>query len=154
MEFGHNIDLQSTLLYGCGLKPSVLRDRDCIINYHHNLAEAKCMDTGYYYDYRNDFIQGYFRTAGLLAIYIAHLMKAKNIYVAGMDGYTLNYNGNQHCYGTGYTDDADILTETQKDYEVYSTLYKFQLLGIPFHIITPTVFKQFYNKEFLSDENS
>jgi ubiquinone/menaquinone biosynthesis C-methylase UbiE len=102
-------------------------------------------------DYRDGKIYGNFRTAGCLAIMIAHLLGAENIYVVGMDGFTLHGrdeieegNKNQHCYGKGYTDDATWEQCVEKDRIVYENLNEIDNFGVKFKIITPTKFEKFY----------
>lgn len=88
------------------------------------------------------FINGNFRTAGSLAIMMAYKWNKNNkIFIAGMDGYT--YNSNKvHCYGIGFTDRRN---EAQnKDDIVQKTLDSIHSFGVNFKIITPTVFKDYY----------
>lgn len=100
-------------------------------------------------------IKGRFRTAGVLAIAIAHLMEAKNIWICGMDGYTLHNKAElisgqhtQHCYGQGYTDDADWKGGLQKDDRVEQTLNELSR-QVKFKIITPTKFNLYYDSSVL-----
>lgn len=83
------------------------------------------------------------RTAGVRAIQYAHDKGFNEIYVVGMDGYTLLYDGCQHCYGEGLTDNNDMKTEKEKDAIVYSQLRRMWSEGIKFEILTPTVFVEF-----------
>tara|TARA_B100000614_G_scaffold262915_1_gene301203 strand:- start:25933 stop:26580 length:648 start_codon:yes stop_codon:yes gene_type:complete len=99
---------------------------------------------------REDHIKGRFRTAGVLAIAIAHLMEAENIWVAGMDGYTLHAHDDvqsgkatQHCYGTGHTDDVSWEDGAAKDAAVQSCLDNLSKY-VSFKIITPTKFENHY----------
>jgi len=107
--------------------------------------------------YDNKFIdgrvQGRFRTAGCLAIYLAHLMGAKEINIVGMDGFTLHNRAellrghkSHHCYGMGYTDDAEWEQCKEKDEIVYKSL-KDLFKQVRFKILTPTVFSEFYSNE-------
>jgi len=95
-------------------------------------------------------LRGGFRTAGVLAIAIAYLMEGKQIWVVGMDGYTLQpksrlirHKRSQHCYGSGFTDDASWEKCLEKDRVVsqeLDCLSKF----VAFEILTPTKFKKHY----------
>lgn len=96
-------------------------------------------------------IHGTFRTAGALAIAVASLMGAKSIYVVGMDGFTLHTKDSllskqhsQHCYGVGYTDDANWKKCVRKDKEVQKNLACIAAAGIRFSILTPTKFTDFH----------
>lgn len=107
-------------------------------------------------DYKNGVIYGFFRTAGVLAIMLAHVMKSKNIYVAGMDGFTLysrkeieKGKQNQHVYGKGFTDNASWEDCVKKDEMVDEALHNLAGFGVRFEIITPTKFKDFYNSNVL-----
>ena len=86
-----------------------------------------------------------YRTAGCRAIQYAYDHGADNIYVAGMDGYTLCYGGDQHCWGFGNTDSDDGEYEAEKDAIIYNCLRGLKSSGIIFEIITPTVYNEFYN---------
>ena len=99
----------------------------------------------------------YFRTAGCLAIVIAHLFGASDIYVVGMDGYTLHgrdelesQSSNQHCYGKGHTDDSTWEQCVEKDRLVYENLNAIAAFGAKFKIITPTKFEDFCDDTILS----
>jgi len=102
--------------------------------------------------YDDDTISGKFRTCGVLAIMVAHIMGAKEITVVGMDGYTLypkdsleHGEHSQHCYGSGYTDDADWNKCLRKDMQVYKELHALRRYGVDLKIVTPTIFKDFYD---------
>lgn len=107
-------------------------------------------------NYKDGIFYGEFRTCGVLSIYVAYIMGAQNIYIVGMDGYTL-YNRKQvkfgkrhhHCYGKGHTDDATWKECSRKDSMVYDNLNKLCENGIKFSIITPTKFEKYYKKFFL-----
>jgi hypothetical protein len=101
---------------------------------------------------REGKIYGYFRTAGCLSIMVAHCLGAKNIYIVGMDGYTLypkddltTMKEDHHCYGSGYTDDASWEKCLKKDELVYKCLHSIKNYGVNFSILTPTVFKDFFD---------
>jgi hypothetical protein len=141
LTFGHTIDKQSKVLFGSGLKEQNIQrvyggSYQCI----HYVDKP-----GQSISYDGKTIFGHFRTAGVLAIYLAHIMGAQNIYVIGMDGYTFNgMNGDQHCYGKGMTDSTDWQLEVDKDRLVYDILDNIQCAGVNFSIITPTVFEKHY----------
>jgi len=93
-------------------------------------------------------ITGQFRTAGVLAIVIAKILGAKEIYIAGMDGYSFT-GKNQHVYGKGKTDGTSDEKGREKDKIVYRNLKRLAKHGIEFSIVTPTVFDRFYNPGLL-----
>lgn len=130
------------------------------------------------YDKKKDKFYGNFRTAGSLAILWSHIKKASKISVVGMDGYTFypenklrekNKIQRQHCYGKGFTDafarnmSRDKLKDKKKsnefyklgikkDADVYKTLRSIKKYGVKFEILTPTVYKDFYNPKILNIE--
>jgi len=144
------INNQSKILIGSRLL------KNCDIDKH-----IKNYEIVYYTDdptekisYDGKYIRGFFRTAGCLAIYWAHLHNAKKIYVVGMDGYTLCHNGNQHCYGSGMTDftgKEDIAYEYCKDNNIYNVLRNIDKNGVKFEILTPTVYTEFHNDIILGE---
>tara|TARA_Y100000310_G_scaffold329515_1_gene399530 strand:+ start:1398 stop:2048 length:651 start_codon:yes stop_codon:yes gene_type:complete len=106
------------------------------------------------FEFKGEQIRGYFRTAGVLAIALAHIMGAKEVFIVGMDGYTLHDKRslkkekfNQHCYGAGHTDDSSWKECAEKDHIVYGRLSELQDSGIEFSILTPTVFDKFYKNK-------
>lgn len=103
-------------------------------------------------------IHGDYRTAGAVAIVVAHCMGAASILVAGMDGYTLYPReeieagkANQHCYGEGKTDDASWEECLKKDLAVQHNLDAIVEYGIAFKIITPTKFACYYDPSMLRE---
>jgi hypothetical protein len=106
-------------------------------NFAYDITIKRC------YDIVQDNTQLY-RTAGCLAIKYAHGQGADNIYVAGMDGYSLKHMGDQHCWGSGCTDSSDEEYELQKDLIIYDCLRKLKDSGVDFRIITPTMYTEFY----------
>ena len=132
MAFHHCIKPESKVVIG-----STLHDR---LNVKKYVRE---------YDIFPDDIKKY-RNAGCLAIKFADSF-ADTIYIAGMDGYTLCYKGDQHCYGKGCTDSADHKYEQSKDGEIYHCL---QEIDIDFTIITPTVYERFYDKAILATDTA
>jgi len=122
------------------------------------------------YDKKQNKFYGVFRAVGSLAILWSHIRKASKISIVGMDGYTLyssaslsKKNVSQHCYSKGFSDrDAQAIKNRkksddqfykfciQKDDDIYRTLKGIKRYGVNFEIITPTVYKQFYNKDVLN----
>lgn len=98
---------------------------------------------------KSGLIKGSFRQAGGLALYLAHLLGAENIYYAGVDGYSQPYKGNQHCYGEGCTDSSDMTAERKKDAIIYKCLKEIKKV-VDFQIITPTIFTEFYNESIMA----
>ena len=155
-NFGNCIHPLSKVLCGVGLPES-------LISIHHNgnytqieyerkatkESSLKCI---------NGRIYGYLRTAGCLAIMVAHLLKASSIHVVGMDGFTLHKKSelndrdqNQHCYGAGHTDDYSWEDSINKDNEIYYSLRSLANYGIDFKILTDTIYSDFYHPELLSE---
>ena len=140
----------STLLIGSHVPPSVIGKwikNHVYITYLDREGESLTID--------RNWIAGYFRTAGNLAIGIAVLMGAKNIYIVGMDGFTyykeeqIEYaKKNQHCYGKGHTDDYGWQESIEKDEQIYNAL-KLLNKSIDFKILTPTIYSNFYNGNIL-----
>ena len=153
-DLGWCISPSSKMMFGCGMPIKLIRKHhqgDYItVDYTKKGADKV--------DYRDGKIYGNFRTAGSLAIMIAHLLGAENIYVVGMDGYTLHSQEelkkskkNQHFYGKGYTDDSEWEKCLEKDNHVYAMLKKLESYGIAFKILTPTKFDRYYEELFLAD---
>jgi hypothetical protein len=146
--FGKNIHNNSTILLGSNISlkviNNVIEDRDYVML---ERVDREGVDI----EYRDGIIYGYFRTAGCLSVMLAYLLGASEIYIAGMDGYTL-YNvediisgkESQHCYGKGHTDTASWQTCVKKDRIIGDVLQNIQDYGINFKIITPTKYKKFY----------
>jgi len=84
------------------------------------------------------------RTAGIRAIQYANDNNHGTIDVVGMDGYSLKYNGNQHCYGVGSTDTDNKEYCKTKDKVMCANMLRMKKEGVKFRILTPTVFKKFY----------
>ena len=110
-----------------------------VLDYRDSVKEA--------YGYSRGCVTGQFRTAGNLAIWLAHLSGYSTIEIAGMDGYMLKYGGNQHCYGAGNTDSDDNEYEKEKDALIYRILNMMHIHCV-FSIITPTIYKCFYEDVF------
>ncbi len=152
-DFGSCIDSEkSKLMFGAGLPEKVIKKHfrgDYIIVDYLDKEDTSV-------NYENGVISGCFRTAGCLAIFIAHLFGAAEIYIVGMDGYTLHgrgeiESGNQshHVYGRGFTDDTTWEKCLEKDRFVYENLRALDAYGIKFKIITPTKFEKFYSNMIL-----
>ena len=127
------------------------------------------------YNKKTKEFHGVFRTIGTLAILWSYIKKASKISVVGMDGYTFysedelrekNKEERQHCYGKGFTDafarnmSRDKLKNknkshefyklaVKKDRDVYRTLRSIKKYGVEFEILTPTVYKDFYDSDVL-----
>jgi len=147
-DFGMHINSQSTLMFGSRMPKKLIKKHfkgDYIsVDYDGSAGDPVRYEGGRIY--------GNFRTAGCLAIVIAHLFGASDIYVVGMDGYTLHprqelesQSSNHHCYGKGYTDDATWQQCLEKDRLVYENLNEIDAFGAKFKIITPTKFEKFYD---------
>lgn len=89
------------------------------------------------------------RNAGCRAIQYAHDQGANNIYVVGKDGFTLKYKGDQHCWGSGYTDNSDMVYAKDKDNVIYNCLRGMKNKGVNFKILTPTIYEEFYDGSVL-----
>ena len=101
------------------------------------------------YEIKADHIKGRFRTAGCLAIAVAHLMEAKTIWVVGMDGFTF-YKGKkhfQHCYGSRQHN-LSYNHGKQRDDIVKKILDKLAAI-VSFKIITPTKYSRHYDSSVL-----
>lgn len=150
--YGFGIYHSSRLLLGQGISlkviSEVIGDRPyTVINY----IERDGMPISY----KNGKITGWFRTAGVLAIFIASIMGVEEINIVGMDGYTfytekeLQDGDAQHCYGNGHTDTADYETCIKKDRQINNALLGLKKYGIKFNILTPTKYEEFYDSSRL-----
>lgn len=146
------ISKKSNLIFGSGIPEDLIRkywNGDFERVYYTNESNIPI-------SYNNGNIYGNFRTAGILAIMVAHVNKANKIDVVGMDGFTLYSKeklerkvASHHCYGSGYTDDADWEKCLGKDRLVDNGLHQLKEYGVNFSIITPTKFKDFYDSNIL-----
>ena len=116
---------------------------------------------------------GALTTTGCVAVFWAHMKKASKINIVGMDGYTLysleelkNADKTQHCYGKGFSDElafkrkvnglsdkkfkAVYKNHIRRDSDVAKTLRSMKKYKVNFEIITPTVFKKYYNPNVLN----
>ncbi len=103
--------------------------------------------------YENGIIKGYYRTSGCLAIMIAHLMGAKKIYIAGMDGFTYNFDGNVHFHKDDRNNKNNVKSKKEwlerYDKPVMKVLDNLKEYGCEFKIITPTLFEKHYDGSML-----
>jgi len=147
-NFGRFSRKKSQLLLGKGLHIKTIREVIGNIEYH--LINFTDMKPGVSLGYRKGKILGFFRTGGNLAVMIAHLMGASEVNIVGMDGHTLNpYNevksGKKphHCYEENYVPfDKDLCIK--KDQITTGVLKDLRDYGIKLRILTPTVYKDFY----------
>lgn len=122
------------------------------------------------YNKKTNIYHGVFRCVGLLALFWTYIQKAKKISVVGMDGYTLyskeylkQKKEGQQWYGKGFTDMIGNESSpkkignktkyynfaTKSDEDNYKTLISLKKYGVKFEILTPTVYKKFYNSNIL-----
>jgi len=112
--------------------------------------------------YKNGIMHGCFYDIATRAIFYAYINKASKISVIGNDGYTLykkedlkENKESQHCYGEGFTDGFTYQYCRRKDWDKYRTLkllhkYGNKEYGFGFEIITPTIYRDFYNSDILN----
>ncbi|MFW6130168.1 MAG: hypothetical protein ACOC56_03215 [Atribacterota bacterium] len=154
-DLGSCVNKKSVMMFGCGLTKEKIRKHHkrgfVRVDYEKDLSLAS--DN---IDYIKGKIYGRFRTAGVLSIMVAYIMGFKKIDIVGMDGYTLfskkeikKNNKNQHCYGSGFTDDASWEKCLEKDKMVLDDLTKIHKFGVKFRILTPTKFMKFYDGSVL-----
>jgi hypothetical protein len=147
--YGNDIMTESIILLGQNISLKIIKDiignsPYILINY---IDKPDLPIT-----YKNGKITGFFRTAGCLAIMIAHIMGASEINIVGMDGYTLyskeeleKGQQSQHWYGIGHSDTADYETCIEKDRLINIALKNIKNYGINFNILTPTKYGEFYD---------
>ena len=152
--YGINIKPCSQLLLGQNIPlkliNKVIGNRDyTLINYTDK--------EGVPINYKNGKITGFFRTCGNLSLMLAYIMGADQIYFAGIDGYSMYSKSDleagiktQHSYGVGLTDTADYETCVKKDKLIGKSLQLIKDYGIDFKIITPTIYKNLYDKTILN----
>jgi len=150
--FGKNINSKSTLLLGSNISLKVINNTIGARDY---VVLERVDREGVPVDYRNGIIYGYHRTVGCVAITVSHLLGAKEINVVGMDGHTLNSYDDvkdgrkaHHFYNEKYTPYSPEI-RIKKDEITSGVLQSLKDYGIDFNIITPTVFKKFYNGDKL-----
>ena len=151
--FGKNIKSKSTLLLGSNISIKVINNTIGTRDY---IVLERVDREGSPIDYRNGVIYGYHRTVGCVAITVSYLLGAKEINIVGMDGHTLNSyedvrSGRKahHFYDEKYVPYSPEIC-VKKDEITKSVLQNLKNYGINFNIITPTVFKKFYDGNKLS----
>lgn len=151
-EFGQHMNESSTPMFGRNISKKLIKQHYSGDYIHVDYRDEK----KYSIKYKHGVVFGYYRTAGCLAIMLAHLMGASDINVVGMDGYTLHSQEDiesgkhsQHCYGVGLTDKTSWEEGLRKDKLVNNVLKNISAAGIEFKIITNTVFKDFYDEAIL-----
>ena len=102
-----------------------------------------------------------FKNVGLVSIFWAYQAGASKISIVGMDGYTFYKKKDlksklhsQHCTGKGQTDGQTYGIGKKKDNYYRKRLkglhrYGKEKYGFEFKILTPTVFKKYYNSRIL-----
>jgi len=150
--FGKNINPKSTLLLGSNISLKVINE---VIKTKNYIVLERVDREGVSIDYKNGIIYGYHRTVGCVAITVSHLLGAKEINIVGMDGHTLNdyediKSGKKahHFYDEKYTP-YSLKICNKKDKITSGVLQSLKDYGIDFNIITPTVFKKFYDSSRL-----
>lgn len=146
--FGHEINKMSHLLLGAGIHLKTVKE--VIGPRDYTLINFTDMKPGVPLGYKNGKILGFFRTAGNLAIMIAHLMGASEVNIVGMDGHTYyDYEDvksgreTHHCYKEDYKPfEKDVCIK--KDYIVTGVLDSLRKYGIDLKILTHTVYENFY----------
>lgn len=147
-NFGKNSLKASTLLLGKGIHLKTIREVIGKRDYH--LINFTDMKPGVPLGYGKGKILGFFRTGGNLAVMIAHLMGASEVNIVGMDGHTIHSyedikSGKQphHCYDENYVPfDQELCVK--KDRITANVLRDLSNYGIKLRILTPTVYKEFY----------
>lgn len=152
------INPSSVLMLGCGITESLVKEvakSHVKINYRSSPHLTPSVVGG--------VIFGHYRTAGLLAIMVAHILNSGSgrIYVVGMDGFCLHTEKelrdgkkDQHCYGKGFTDDATYKECAEKDQLIQNGLNSLLSAGVNFSIITPTKYDNHYDSNVLGLDNN
>ena len=153
-NFGHKIR-KSNILLGSGIPLKIIKET--IGHRKYTLINFTDMKEGVPIGYRKGKILGFYRTAGNLAIMIAHLMGASEVNIVGMDGHTFhNYfevldgTKDHHCYEENYTPYSQEVCE-KKDTITTGVLTTLRDYGIDLKILTPTVYKDFYRGSSLEN---
>ena len=147
-DFGKNILPESELLLGAGIHLKTVREVIGDMDYH--LINFTDMKEGVPIGYKKGKILGFFRTAGCLAIMIAHLMGCKDVSIVGMDGHTFydyedikSGNKSHHCYKENYKPFSQEMC-IRKDHIIMGVLSSLKNYGIDLKILTPTIYEEFY----------
>lgn len=146
--FGNNIMKQSEVLLGKGIPIKLIKE--ILGNNEYYLINFTDMKPGIKLGYSKGKILGFFRTAGNLAVMIAHLMGASYVNIVGMDGHTfypysdiVSGKKPHHCYDEEYIPfDKELCI--LKDSITNGVLNDLTKYGIKLGILTPTVYKNFY----------
>lgn len=153
-EFGDTIHPLSQVILKKDMDPKLIRKHELTDYATLNYIDEPGVPVAY--NPKKGRVEGSFRTAGCLSIFLSHLMGSGMVYVVGMDGYTyhgpeeLDAGAGQHFYGTGFTDRGEMKDKRYwhlaagKDAEVYKALDGISAYGVQFAIITPTVFDEYY----------
>jgi len=158
-DFGDCISEKSALMFSAKFPVKLIKQhyKGNYIQVHYTNDLPKVSEASSV-DYQDGIIYGDFRTAGTLAIVIAHLFGASAIHIIGMDGYTLHGREaieggeqNQHLYGKGFTDNTTWEECLKKDEQVYKIMRDIESFGIKFQILTPTKFEDYYDGAVLAD---
>lgn len=147
-NFGRNMTQVETILLGSGIHLKTIKE--VIGNRNYYLINFTDMKEGIPLGYKNGKIYGFFRTAGNLAIMIAHLMGARAVNIVGMDGHTfhpyrdvVSGKAAHHCYDEKYEPYSKEIC-VKKDEITSGVLSDLKAYGINLRILTPTVYKPFY----------
>lgn len=150
-HYGHQVAKTSKLVIGRYIKPAFIKKHNppeyIFVDYTDRDPEEKPS-----YDAAKDIVRGYYRTSGNLAIMLSHLMGARTIYVAGMSGFTFQFDGDIHYYKAELKK-SDMKTRdewwTGYDEPVIRCLAYLRGMGINFKLITPTIYKDYYDSSVL-----
>lgn len=156
-KFGKFINPKSELILGTPLCLERVLIRRYWNRSFYRVQVKKVVEDHYYKD---GCFYGFYHCIGNIAIHMAHLLGASKIYVVGTDGYTLydkedllSKKENHHCWGEGYSDQKEWEWCCVKDKVSYDILRKWSNRDkIEFTILTPTVYKDFYNPTILGIE--
>lgn len=155
-DFGNSISKKSRILLGENISKKNIK---MVLNHsdYYHVSYTDSEKTNYGYDKGKVF--GHFRTAGCLSVMLSHIMGVSNIFIVGMDGYTLNSeeslmnnNSSQHFYANGHSDKASWEECVKKDRIAYGILDGIKDYGINFSIITPTKFIRHYDESILKEK--
>ncbi len=143
IDYVSTVDKNSSLILDSSFKEDFIRsytDRNYEIIYHNINPNEK-------FNISNGIITTSFYTVSALLIPVAYVMGAKNIFVAGMDGYN-KLDNNIHFYRE--TDEAFLesieLEKQSRNEELLNDIQTFFINNNinPFKIITPTSYDVFY----------
>jgi len=155
--FGKNINIKSKLLLGSGIPFEYIKEVIGLRDYF--LIDYIEKEDGVFKEtmpikYKEGKIYGFYRTAGCLAIMVAHIMGASQVNIVGMDGLTFHKRKDvffgkksQRYYDKGYTTPGGFDWEycVKIDKIVKRVLHNLREYGVNFRILTPTMHKNFYD---------